>query len=75
MIRINGAKVAELRKALGLTQEGLAERAELDQTHISNIESGKHTNPTIQTAGRLAVALGIEMMELLTDPDTARQAT
>ena len=36
-----GSRIKEARKKQGLTQEQLAERADLSTTHISNIENAK----------------------------------
>jgi transcriptional regulator with XRE-family HTH domain len=36
-----GERVRELRTALGLSQEELGFRSDLDRTHISDIERGK----------------------------------
>ncbi len=41
-----GSNVRRRRKAVGLSQEALAEKAELDRTYISGIERGTR-NPTI----------------------------
>lgn len=38
-----GQRIAELRKAKGLTQEKLADRAGLQRTHVSRIEAGKYS--------------------------------
>lgn len=47
-----------------MTQEALAERAELDRTYISDIERGRR-NPGIVNVVRLARALGTTPAELL----------
>jgi len=53
-----GLNVRKLREANKLTQEKLAERAELDPTYISGIERGKR-NPGIKNVARIAKALGV----------------
>ncbi len=63
-----GAKVRTLRTALGLTQEQLAERAELHWTYVSGVERGVR-NPGLNIIGKLAKALGVEPMELLALPE------
>jgi len=55
--------VRSRREALGLSQEGLAERSELDRTYISGIERGLR-NPTLLTAARLARALNTPLVNL-----------
>jgi transcriptional regulator with XRE-family HTH domain len=59
-----GARVRAARKALGLTQEELAERADMHWTFISGVERGLK-DPRLNTIGRLARALGIAPDELL----------
>jgi DNA-binding XRE family transcriptional regulator len=54
-----GKVVRDRRNALRLTQEQLAERSGLPQSHISRIEAGQHT-PTWITIERLAKALETE---------------
>ena len=45
------------RKAAGLTQQELADRAGIRQETLSRIESGKHT-PTLKTLKKIDRALG-----------------
>jgi transcriptional regulator with XRE-family HTH domain len=58
-----GLNVRRAREAHELTQEKLAERANLDPTYISGIERGLR-NPGIKNIARLAKALGITTAEL-----------
>ena len=37
-----GIKLKELRKAKGLTQQALAEKANIDDKHLCRIENGKY---------------------------------
>jgi transcriptional regulator with XRE-family HTH domain len=53
-----GVSLRRERKAAGLTQEGLAEKAELHRTHIGLLERGKRT-PELTTILLLAGALDI----------------
>lgn len=50
----------ELRLALRMTQETLAERSGLSYKFIGEIERGKG-NPTLETLHRLSVALGVDI--------------
>jgi transcriptional regulator with XRE-family HTH domain len=59
-----GARVRRLRLARGLSQEALAERAELHWTYVSGVERGVR-NPGLNTIGRLAKALGVSPAKLL----------
>lgn len=52
------------RETKKLTQERLAEHAELDPTYISGIERGVR-NPSVLSLVRIAKALGTQVSELL----------
>jgi transcriptional regulator with XRE-family HTH domain len=52
-----GQNVARLRVARGLSQDQLAEQADLDRTYVSGIERGLR-NPGIKAVLRIARALG-----------------
>ena len=58
-----GKRLKELRKAKGFTQEVLAEKAEIDEKHLSRIENGKFF-PTYITLNRLMRALGTSLDEM-----------
>jgi transcriptional regulator with XRE-family HTH domain len=51
-----GLNVRRRREAIGLSQEALAEKAELDRTYISGIERGTRNpdNPWRSACGRCA---------------------
>lgn len=59
-----GERVRERRKALGWSQETLAEKAGLDRTYIGRCEAGKQ-NATLKTIYSLAEVLGVEATDLL----------
>lgn len=59
-----GERVRARRKALGWSQETLAEKAGLDRTYIGRCEAGKQ-NATLKTIYSLAEVLGVEATELL----------
>ena len=61
------ANLRHWRRAVGLSQEELAHRAELDRTYISALERCKYA-ATIDVADRLARELGIQADELLKRP-------
>jgi len=63
-----GARVRELREDRGLSQEALADAAELHRTHISLIERGQRS-VRLETIERLAIAFGVQPSELLPDID------
>lgn len=58
-----GLNVLRRREAKGLSQEKLAEKADLDRTYISGIERGVR-NPGLRSLVRLAKALGVTTAEL-----------
>jgi transcriptional regulator with XRE-family HTH domain len=62
-LRAFGLHVRQLREFRGLTQEGLGEKAELDQTYISGIERGTR-NPSVLVLKRVAAALDIPVSRL-----------
>ena len=59
-----GAKVRELRKAQGLSQEELAARSGIDRTYVSQIERAVK-NVTIVSLDKVARGLGISLAELV----------
>lgn len=59
--------VRNFRKARGLSQERLGERAGLHRTYIGNIEQ-QVVNPSLSNAGKIADALGIPPAVLLMSP-------
>jgi len=63
ILRAFGQCVRKQRDTKHLTQEKLAERANLDPTYISGIERGKR-NPGIKNVVRIAKALGLTTAEL-----------
>ncbi|MEW6608163.1 MAG: helix-turn-helix transcriptional regulator [bacterium] len=62
-----GNRIRELRKALGLTQEELGERANLHNTYIGAVERGER-NLSIESIEKIAKGLNIEINELFTFP-------
>ena len=57
-----GKRVKELRNKLGISQEELAARAELDRTYITSVECGKR-NISIANIEKLAKALNVSLYE------------
>ena len=60
-------KLAELRKARGLSQRKLAAAADISKSKIERLEYGENkiADVSLSLAKRLADALGITMEELL----------
>ncbi len=71
--RAFGEAVRTRRGELGLSQEALGEKACLDQTYLSGIETGRR-NPSLDVLVRLAAALELPLSTLvgrmeIKDPD------
>ncbi|HSX05414.1 MAG TPA: helix-turn-helix transcriptional regulator [Candidatus Saccharimonadales bacterium] len=66
LLKAFGKRLAEVRKSKGLTQEGLAERADVTALTIAYIEQGRQW-PRISTLHAIAKSLGVSKAELLKD--------
>lgn len=58
------ANIRRLRLERGLSQEGMAELADFHRTYVSQLERCV-TNISIDGLERLAIALGVDISELL----------
>ena len=58
-----GARIRELRKGKGLSQEALAEMIGIEPRHVSRIEVGK-SYPTISRLEKISEVLGVPMRDL-----------
>jgi transcriptional regulator with XRE-family HTH domain len=58
-----GARIKELRKRRGISQEQLAESVDVDPKFISFIECGRSA-PSLETIENIARALNMEIKEL-----------
>ena len=59
-----GKKLAKQRNLLGISQEELADMADLDRTYISGVERGKR-NISVFTLKKISDALGMEINKFL----------
>jgi len=59
-----GHNFARIRREKGLTQEQIEEASGFSQQYLSGLERGRR-NPTIVTLYELALALDVELVELL----------
>ncbi len=57
-----GSRIRRLRKEIGLTQEQLADEAELDRSYIGGIERGER-NITFSVLCQIAKALRLEISD------------
>lgn len=67
-LNVLGSNVRKRREEKELTQEALAERADLDPTYISGIERGMR-NPSVLSVVRIAKALGVTTSKLMEKVD------
>ena len=68
--KIIGLRIKEFRKKRNMTQEQLAEKANLHTTFIAHIERGKKVC-SIKSLQKIAVALNIPVFVLLQENDCA----
>lgn len=66
--------LAALRMTRGYSQQQLAAAIGTSQPHIAKIESGRGSNLMLETAARLAGALGVSLDEVWTRVEQARIA-
>jgi len=59
-----------LRRAAGLSQSALAEASGISRRMITNLEGGD-TNISLSSLDRLAEALGVDFIAIVTDPDAS----
>ena len=59
-----GQVIKAVRELQGVSQEKLAEMAEIDRTYVSMIERGKR-QPTLEVAYRIANALSTKLSEII----------
>jgi transcriptional regulator with XRE-family HTH domain len=59
-----GRVVKLVREQQGVSQEQLAELAEVDRTYVSMIERGKR-HPTLEVAERISHSLGLRLSEMI----------
>ena len=59
-----GEAVRARRKALGMSQEELADASGMDRSHLGRLERGER-NVTLLNIARIATAVGVKPSELL----------
>ena len=57
-----GNRIRELRKELKLSQEALANEAEVDRTYVTDVENGRR-NVSLEILERLIKALNVSFTE------------
>ena len=63
-----GARIRQFRESAGLTQEGLADAADIGRVTLVRLEKGEQA-PRFKTLDAIARALGIRVPELLVEPE------
>lgn len=58
-----GKRIKHLRNGIGISQEELADRAEIDRTYITSVECGKR-NISVVNIEKIAKALGVTLSKL-----------
>lgn len=57
-----GQRIRELRKELEISQEGLAYKAEVDRTYVTDVENGRR-NVSLEILEKLIKALDVSIAE------------
>lgn len=70
--RLVGIRIKELRRSRKLSQEQLAEKADINSKYLSRMERGTE-NPTLDMFIKLAHALDVEMWEMFDFGHVANQ--
>jgi len=63
-LKAMGARIAEIRKAKGMSQIDVSSKLRFEKTYLSAIENG-HQNITLLTYKQIADALEVDMGELV----------
>ncbi len=71
-IKVNvGLRIRELRNGIGISQEALANKAEIDRTYVTDVENGRR-NISIENLAKLVNALGIEFKDFFDAPNFSK---
>ena len=63
-----GQRIKELRKEIGLSQEALALKAEVDRTYVTDVENGRR-NVSVEILERIIAALDVSFTEFFTSKE------
>ena len=66
-----GQRIKELRKKLELSQEGLANEAEVDRTYVTDVENGRR-NISVEVLERIIIALNISFSDFFNSKEFKR---
>jgi transcriptional regulator with XRE-family HTH domain len=59
-----GDRIKRRRDQLGISQEDLAARADIDRSYVGTVENG-FRNPALNLLGRLAIGLEVDLGDLV----------
>jgi transcriptional regulator with XRE-family HTH domain len=62
-----GEIIRRKRKELGMTQDQLANSANVSQSYIADLENGNVKNPTVNTIAKIAAVLNLNNEQLLNE--------
>ncbi|HMU11081.1 MAG TPA: helix-turn-helix transcriptional regulator [Ferruginibacter sp.] len=57
-----GQRIKVLRKEIGLSQEALAYKAEVDRTYVTDVENGRR-NVSVEILEKIIIALNISVKD------------
>ena len=63
-----GQRIKELRLKIGLSQEALANNANVDRTYMTDVENGRR-NISVEVLERIIIALGVSYGEFFTSKE------
>jgi transcriptional regulator with XRE-family HTH domain len=63
-----GQRIKELRHAIGLSQEALANKANVDRTYMTDVENGRR-NISVEVLERIIIALEVSYSEFFTSKE------
>ena len=63
-----GLRIKELRNIIGISQEALANKAEIDRTYVTDVENGRR-NISIENLEKLINALQIPLKDFFVSPN------
>ena len=66
-----GLTIVDWRNQAGLSQEQLAEMADIHRTYLSEVEGGKR-NPTLSIVNNIVLAQGKSLLDLFTAIETRK---
>ncbi len=64
-----GRRLREVREKLGLTQQEVADAADLAPAVVSRLENSYYQSPGLRTIWRVAVGLGVSVADILPTDD------